>query len=349
MCGFGAMSEEPFFYIFIDEHKIITIRCEPALKEKVERILSAFDLEPLEEKPGKKGAPPTGGPAGADAAAHEHRGVLVTADDRPDLLTEDEIVEQLRDEWRLTLNVDPDSNQDEDGRELGLIPWHCQVRCAAEGDENCRYAEVLLGARTLREAEELALEASEDLKPKDLEEWEEQTVVADSGKLTTTTRTALKFLTRVGADAAFIEQYDSASGKVRDFRAWMIPASGKVKKYGKDEIVDVACAENDVYNECRRRVVSGKRDAYVLRVKGDSMIDEQIRDGDFVIVEDRKTADNGEMVIALLGGLDVTLKKFYRENGRVRLQPANPAMQPMMVDPDQVQVQGVVVGVMRKY
>ena len=93
----------------------------------------------------------------------------------------------------------------------------------------------------------------------------------------------------------------------------------------------------------------GKRDSYVLRVKGDSMIDEQIRDGDFVIVEDRKSADNGEMVIALVGGLDVTLKKFYRENGRVRLQPANPAMQPIMVEADQVQVQGVVVGVMRKY
>jgi repressor LexA len=79
------------------------------------------------------------------------------------------------------------------------------------------------------------------------------------------------------------------------------------------------------------------------------MIDEQIRDGDFVIVEDRKTADNGEMVIALVSGTDVTLKKFYRENGRVRLQPANPAMQPIMVEPDRVQVQGVVVGVMRKY
>ncbi len=93
----------------------------------------------------------------------------------------------------------------------------------------------------------------------------------------------------------------------------------------------------------------GKRDSYVLRVKGDSMIDEQIRDGDFVIVEDRKSADNGEMVIALVGGADVTLKKFYRENGRIRLQPANPTMQPILVDPDQVQVQGVVVGVMRRY
>jgi repressor LexA len=79
------------------------------------------------------------------------------------------------------------------------------------------------------------------------------------------------------------------------------------------------------------------------------MIDEQIRDGDFVIVEDRKMAENGEMVIALLGGSDVTLKKFYRENGHVRLQPANPAMKPLVVAADEVQVQGVVIGVMRKY
>ena len=87
----------------------------------------------------------------------------------------------------------------------------------------------------------------------------------------------------------------------------------------------------------------------MLRVRGDSMIDEQIRDGDFVVVEDRKTAENGEMVIALISGQDVTLKKFYRENGRVRLQPANPAMQPLLVDAEQIVVQGVVVGVMRRY
>jgi len=93
----------------------------------------------------------------------------------------------------------------------------------------------------------------------------------------------------------------------------------------------------------------GKRDTYVLQVKGDSMIDEQIRDGDYVVVEDRKTATNGEMVIALLGGADVTLKKFYKDNGRIRLQPANPAIQPLIIPADQVQVQGVVVGVMRKY
>jgi repressor LexA len=95
--------------------------------------------------------------------------------------------------------------------------------------------------------------------------------------------------------------------------------------------------------------LAGNRDTYVLRVKGDSMIDEQIRDGDFVIVEDRKTAENGETVVALLSGSDVTLKKFYRENGKVRLQPANVTIDPIVVPAEQVQVQGVVIGVMRKY
>jgi repressor LexA len=96
-------------------------------------------------------------------------------------------------------------------------------------------------------------------------------------------------------------------------------------------------------------LIGGKRDTYVLRVRGDSMIDEQIRDGDWVIVENRKSVDNGEMVIALVEGQDATLKKFYRESGRIRLQPANPTMQPILVDPDEVQIQGVVVGVMRRY
>ena len=93
----------------------------------------------------------------------------------------------------------------------------------------------------------------------------------------------------------------------------------------------------------------GRGDTYVLRVRGNSMIDEQIRDGDLVIVEDRRTADNGEMVIALLHGLDVTLKRFYRDNGRVKLQPANESLKPLVVDASQVQIQGVVVAVMRRY
>jgi len=89
---------------------------------------------------------------------------------------------------------------------------------------------------------------------------------------------------------------------------------------------------------------------YVLKVRGDSMIDEQIRDGDYVIVSSRNTADNGDMVVALVHGDSATVKKFYREgDGRVRLQPANVTMSPMFFAPDEVAVQGVVVGVIRRY
>ncbi len=96
-------------------------------------------------------------------------------------------------------------------------------------------------------------------------------------------------------------------------------------------------------------LIGRSRDTYVLKVKGNSMIDEQIRDGDWVVVEDRKSANNGEMVVALLRDQDVTLKTFYRDNGRIRLQPANTTMQPIFADPADVQIQGVVVGVMRRY
>ena len=94
----------------------------------------------------------------------------------------------------------------------------------------------------------------------------------------------------------------------------------------------------------------GRRDTYVLQVKGDSMIDEQIRDGDFVIVENRRTARDGEMVIALLDGDSATLKKLYREGGgTIRLQPANARLKPIYIDQDRLRIQGVVIGVLRKY
>lgn len=94
----------------------------------------------------------------------------------------------------------------------------------------------------------------------------------------------------------------------------------------------------------------GRGNTYVLQVKGDSMIDEQIRDGDYVIVEDRKAVRDGEMVVALIGGENVTLKKLFREGGgKVRLQPANARMKPIYVDQDNLSIQGVVIGVLRKY
>lgn len=89
---------------------------------------------------------------------------------------------------------------------------------------------------------------------------------------------------------------------------------------------------------------------YVLRVRGNSMIDEQIRDGDFVVINERPTADNGETVIALIDNSAATVKKIFRErDGRIRLQPANETMTPIYVHEDDVTIQGVVVGVLRRY
>ncbi|MGQ0647700.1 MAG: transcriptional repressor LexA [Gemmatimonadaceae bacterium] len=91
-------------------------------------------------------------------------------------------------------------------------------------------------------------------------------------------------------------------------------------------------------------------DHYVLRVRGSSMIDEQIRDGDFVVVNERKSVDNGEMVIALVHGNSATVKRLFRErDGRIRLQPANDSMTPIYVHENDIAIQGIVVGVIRKY
>lgn len=95
-------------------------------------------------------------------------------------------------------------------------------------------------------------------------------------------------------------------------------------------------------------LVRGERN-YVLRVRGDSMIDEGIRDGDFVIAEERSTAENGETVIALVGGAEATVKKFFRDNGKVRLVPANSTMEPLVVAEGDLRIQGVVIGLIRKY
>ena len=89
---------------------------------------------------------------------------------------------------------------------------------------------------------------------------------------------------------------------------------------------------------------------YVLRVRGDSMIEDHIRDGDYVVINDRQVADNGETVIAMLDDAGATVKRYYRErDGRIRLQPANETMQPLFVHEDDVRIQGIVVGVLRRY
>jgi repressor LexA len=94
----------------------------------------------------------------------------------------------------------------------------------------------------------------------------------------------------------------------------------------------------------------GRGNLFVLRVKGDSMVDDHICSGDYILVEGAQTADNGEIVVALIEGTDATLKRFFREpNGKVRLQPANAQMDPILVPARDVKIQGRVVGVLRKY
>lgn len=93
--------------------------------------------------------------------------------------------------------------------------------------------------------------------------------------------------------------------------------------------------------------LSVKRRVYVLQVRGESMIEEQIRDGDYVIVEETEEAKNGEIVVALLDNGMATLKRFYKEATRIRLEPANSKMQPIFVK--NVRIQGRVIGLIRKY
>lgn len=150
--GFGAMTEAPFLHLLVDEHKILTFRAETQFKDRVEKILAAFDLEQMEE------------PLGVDSTGHEHAAVLDMPQDQPELLSAEEIVEVLRDEWGLVINVDPDSNRDDDGEDLGITGWRCIARCQNDDGENRRYAEFLMTASCLREAEDLALEALEKLK-----------------------------------------------------------------------------------------------------------------------------------------------------------------------------------------
>jgi repressor LexA len=98
-----------------------------------------------------------------------------------------------------------------------------------------------------------------------------------------------------------------------------------------------------------RDLVPAHGQSFALRVRGDSMIEDQICDGDYVVVESRSEARNGETVVALIRGEDATLKKFYRQGADVRLEPANSSMQPILVPAADVQVRGVVCGLLRRY
>jgi repressor LexA len=125
---------------------------------------------------------------------------------------------------------------------------------------------------------------------------------------------------------------------------YVIPLLGVVAAGAPIEAVlnyETVCIPRDMMQEGRM---------FALRVRGDSMIDEQIRDNDFIILQSQQTAENGQTVVALIDGSDATLKRFYGNRNQVRLEPANPNYEPIVVRPPQrVQIQGIVVGVIRKY
>ncbi len=125
-----------------------------------------------------------------------------------------------------------------------------------------------------------------------------------------------------------------------DERATLLPLAGKIAAGHPIEAVE------DIEALDLEEIFASDADTFVLQVKGESMIEDQIRDGDFVVVERRNTANNGETVVALLEDGEATLKRFYKEKNQVRLQPANEAFEPIFVD--SVDIQGVVIGVIRR-
>jgi len=148
-------------------------------------------------------------------------------------------------------------------------------------------------------------------------------------------------LRRLPHKARSLELTESA--RFPDERPTAIPLAGRIaagrpiEAIEDTEIVDL------------ESMFSSRHQTFVLEVTGDSMIDEQIREGDLVVVEQRRDARDGETVVALLADGQATLKKLYRDGRRIRLQPANRKYKPISVSPGEVEVQGVVIGVVRRY
>jgi repressor LexA len=97
------------------------------------------------------------------------------------------------------------------------------------------------------------------------------------------------------------------------------------------------------------QLFASRNGVYVLKIRGESMIEDHLCDGDYVIIERRTHAKNGEQVVALLDTGEATLKRYYKEGSRIRLQPANSSMEPRIIEADRCRIQGVVIGVLRSY
>ena len=158
---------------------------------------------------------------------------------------------------------------------------------------------------------------------------------------------ALRLTARGGAELSPGPRRVQPSSRVTPFRmpverdVLSLPVLGEIAAGQPIEAYDDGAESLDV-----PRSMQARDDSYVLRVRGKSMIDALIDDGDYVVVQPQATAHDGDIVVALLEDNGVTLKRFYREQDRIRLQPANAEMEPIYAT--EVQIQGKVVGVIRK-
>ena len=147
------------------------------------------------------------------------------------------------------------------------------------------------------------------------------------------------FLRKAGNRSRAVEPVDEPSSDLVSLPLLGIVAAGvPIEAIEVPERIDVPS-----------ELVPKRGESYVLRVRGDSMIEEQIRDGDYVVVERRSEARNGETVVALIRGCDATLKRFFRMGSQVRLEPANASMKPLEVPASDVEIRGVVCGLLRRY
>lgn len=138
-----------------------------------------------------------------------------------------------------------------------------------------------------------------------------------------------------------------ASAEAPERRLFRVPIAGTIAA-GQPIPVLVEPDPDDDYIEIGRELVGRNESVFALHVKGDSMIDALVNDGDIVVLEQAATAENGDMVAAWIKDREeTTLKRFYQEGARVRLQPANPTMEPLYLDAGDVEIQGRVVAVIR--
>ncbi|MCE5228132.1 transcriptional repressor LexA [bacterium] len=141
-----------------------------------------------------------------------------------------------------------------------------------------------------------------------------------------------------------IELVPAAAESVSAATVTTLPLMGEVAAG-----LPIEAIENSEPIEIPRDMLGRSRDSFVLRVRGSSMIDDGIRDGDLIVVESRRKAEPGQTVVALIDGAEATVKRFYPEGDMIMLKPANETMAPMRFHASQVQIQGIVIGLMRRY